>query len=133
MVRYDSDTDSFIPINFDEYTIQYTVEVSDKSIEKIADAVARKLANFTPVDAVRATMPWTDPDGTERMLDEVSYEIGYSQGQKDTKRQGHWVRFYGDHIHMGLRPKWDCCSECGMVRTPTRYCSNCGARMDGEE
>ena len=44
MVRYDSDTNSFIPINFDEYTIQYTVEVSDESIEKIADAVVRRLA-----------------------------------------------------------------------------------------
>ena len=84
------------------------------------------------VDAVKAAMPWTNPDGTETMLDEVSYEIGYSQGQKDTKRQGHWVRFHGDHICMGLRPGWDCCSECGMVGTPTRYCSNCGARMDGE-
>ena len=40
------------------------------------------------VDAVKATMPWTNPDGTETMLDEVSYEIGYSQGQKDTTRQG---------------------------------------------
>lgn len=42
------------------------------------------------VDAVKATMPWIDPDGTERVLDEVSYEIGYAQGQKDTKRQGEW-------------------------------------------
>lgn len=50
----------------------------------------------------------------------------------DAVRQGHWVRFHGDHICMGLRPRWDCCSECGMVGTPTRFCSNCGARMDGE-
>lgn len=89
------------------------------------------IINAPTVDAVKAAMPWTNPDGTETMLDEVSYEIGYSQGQKDTKRQGHWVRFYGDHICMGLRPTWDCCSECGMVGTPTRYCSNCGARMKG--
>lgn len=40
------------------------------------------------VDAVKATMPWTNPDGTETMLDEVSYEIGYSQGQKDTNPYG---------------------------------------------
>lgn len=92
----------------------------------------RDIENAPTVDAVKATMPWTNPDGTETMLDEVSYEIGYSQGQKETTRNGHWVRFYGDHIHMGLRPKWDCCSECGMVGTPTRYCSNCGARIDGE-
>ena len=37
------------------------------------------------VGAVKATMPWTNPDGTETMLDEVSYEIGYSQGQ------GEWI------------------------------------------
>ena len=43
MVRYDSYTDSFIPINFDEYTIQ--VEVSGKSIGEIADAVVRKLVD----------------------------------------------------------------------------------------
>lgn len=92
----------------------------------------KAIEDASTVDAVKATMPWTNPDGTETMLDEVSYEIGYSQGQKDTKRQGYWVRFYGDHICMGLRPKWDCCSECGMVGTPTRFCSNCGARMDGK-
>lgn len=56
----------------------------------------RDIENAPTVDAVKATMPWTNPDGTETMLDEVSYEIGYSQGQKDTKRQGckgckHWI------------------------------------------
>lgn len=58
MVRYDPYTDSFVDngakeemtatINlnaFPQSIIQRTVEVSDESIEKIADAVARKLAD----------------------------------------------------------------------------------------
>lgn len=58
MVRYDPYTDSFtesVPtkettatVNLDafpKYIIQHTVEVSDESIEKIADAVVRKLAD----------------------------------------------------------------------------------------
>ena len=57
MVRYDPYTDSFIDdlikdttatINLDtlpKNVIQYTVEVSDESIEKIADAIVRKLAD----------------------------------------------------------------------------------------
>lgn len=43
--------------------------------------VVDMLETAPTVDAVKATMPWTNPDGTETMLDEVSYEIGYSQGQ----------------------------------------------------
>ena len=55
MVRYDSYTDSFIDnptkettatINLDAFPksiIQHVVEVSDKSIEKIADAVVKKI------------------------------------------------------------------------------------------
>lgn len=58
IVRYDPYTDSFVmdntakeitatinPNGLPTYTIQRLVEVSDESIEKIADAVVRKLAD----------------------------------------------------------------------------------------
>ena len=58
MMRYDPYTDSFVDngakeektatINlnaFPKYIIQRTVEVSDESIEKIADAVVRKMTD----------------------------------------------------------------------------------------
>lgn len=68
MVRYDPHTDSFIDnptkettatISLDAFpkaTIQRVVEVSDESIEKIADAVVRKLAD-------RKTEPQTEREG----------------------------------------------------------------------
>ena len=45
-------------------------------------------------------------------------------------KRGHWIKVYGDHIHMGLRPWTTACSECGLIGQRTNYCPNCGARME---
>lgn len=47
-------------------------------------------------------------------------------------KHGRWIKVYGDHIHMGLRPWATACSECGLVGQRTNYCPNCGARMKSE-
>lgn len=87
------------------------------------------IEDASTIDAVKATMPWTDPDGTKRMLDEVSYEIGYSQGQKDTKRQGHWEKQYFDLVSGKTAYA---CTACGTHSIEASdYCPKCGARMDG--
>lgn len=46
------------------------------------------------------------------------------------QRTGRWETVYGDHISAGHRPWAVCCSECGMIGGRTRYCSNCGAKME---
>lgn len=46
------------------------------------------------------------------------------------QRTGRWEKVYGDHISAGHRPWTVCCSECGMIGGGTRYCSNCGAKME---
>lgn len=46
-------------------------------------------------------------------------------------RHGRWVIRYGDgHTEKALTGGE--CSECGFVNTATKYCPNCGARMDGD-
>lgn len=48
------------------------------------------------------------------------------------RKTGRWEKVYGDHIRAGHRPWTVCCSECGMIGGGTRYCPNCGARMDND-
>ena len=68
--------------NDDSYPGSHSVR--KEAVEIIEDLCIK---DAPTVDAVKATMPWTDPDGTERLLDEMSYEIGYSQGQRRGKKK----------------------------------------------
>ena len=60
-------------------------------------------------------------------------QLGYSLGEKP--RRGRWTKIFGGGGW------WYACSECGHHIPRTRYgndwhskyCPNCGARMDGEE
>ena len=66
-------------------------------------------------------------------IDEQSYEIGYTHGQKSAEKQGEWIRKEDDEAMM----YWHECSECG-ARPPkdqwknewhSPYCPNCGTMM----
>lgn len=49
-------------------------------------------------------------------------------------RHGIWLEHYKSDAPPTLKERW-ICSWCGDVQTygETRYCPNCGARMDGEK
>lgn len=52
------------------------------------------------------------------------------RGALAERKTGRWEKVYGDHVYLGLRPWTVCCSECGMIGNGTRYCPNCGAKME---
>lgn len=51
----------------------------------------------------------------------------------EQERQGRWLKAYGEHEAMGIRPFYRYCSRCNEATGfPYKYCPNCGARMDGD-
>ncbi len=61
---------------------------------------------------------------------ETAWELGYVSGLKDAVKHGKWI-----HTHIGTTSKLTC-SSCGhedILCEKTRYCPNCGAKMDIKE
>ena len=63
-------------------------------------------------------------------IDEESYEIGYTDGQKSAERVGEWIKH---EIEDTLR--WQECSLCHKEypNMTMNYCPNCGARMENKK
>lgn len=59
---------------------------------------------------------------------ETAWQLGYVKGLSDAVRHGKWVYDHWCEFK---------CSECGYfsksepIRGKEKYCSNCGAKMDG--
>lgn len=75
--------------------------------------------------AIKAVTGW-DSEPTDEELERVLNKLPAVDAEP--VRHGKWLEPYKNDI-------WDCyrCSECGAAfdRT-TKYCSNCGAKMDAE-
>ena len=68
---------------------------------------------------------------------EQAYKNGYEQGKKDAVKHGRWAEneriMYDSVREEEVHLFTYVCSVCnGEVMNNTKYCPNCGARMDGE-
>lgn len=59
-------------------------------------------------------------------IDEKPYEKGYQDGKLAVMRKGHWL-INSD----GYYPYCSLCKNEPQNRVMTKYCPNCGAKMDG--
>lgn len=49
------------------------------------------------------------------------------------RKTGRWLKAYGEHEAMGIRPFYRYCSRCNEATAfPHKYCPNCGAKMEEE-
>lgn len=49
------------------------------------------------------------------------------------QKRGRWLKAYGEHEAMGMRPFYRYCSSCNEAMVfPYKYCPNCGADMRGD-
>lgn len=99
-------------VNFEPHPAEEVMHAIDMAIEALQDRQTKH----------------TLPDGTEILIDEESYEIGYSHGQMADRPTGKWTFEPKDAIElMFTKPK---CSECGFESADGgNFCSNCGAKM----
>ena len=68
-------------------------------------------------------------DGEEVELDELSYEVGYTRGQRAERTKGKWK-----HHKTKSSKNWYECDSCGWVHFQrSNFCPFCGADMRGEE
>ena len=149
-MRYDPVTDRFIDYStketttsttgtinineFPKYTIQHIVEVSNESIEKIADAVVRKVTDCKCVYEPKDEKTCETCEFWKYIAHEWQCETTKCQGYipkielqiKRDKLQGEWI---DKGSWMDLE-----CSRCKChSRYVTPFCPQCGARMDGEK
>lgn len=64
---------------------------------------------------------------------EQAYKNGYEDGKRDAVKHGWWIEKYHENPLGGFFRFH--CSECAAskpVAITTNFCSNCGARMDGD-
>ena len=79
--------------------------------------------------ADRPTQKYKLNDGTEKDLDEESYEIGYTNGQRADRPMGEWI----DHSEDGYVecPFCEHATNCDGNIEELHYCFWCGAYMKG--
>ena len=114
--------------NFDKENQTYNIELSNEEINIIAI--------YMLVEWLTQQLVSVDKDELIRALqyDRGQYEKGYEDGKRDSVRHGAWEMLpppkkYESGTYCRFR-----CSECDVIFDhSSRYCSACGARMDGKE
>lgn len=69
----------------------------------------------------------------EKDATETAYKNGYEDGKRDAVKHGRWIEV-DDGVLIGKGTHFEC-SECEVWESwgrLSRYCPNCGARMDGD-
>lgn len=91
------------------------------------DIISRQAA----IDALgEEPLVWNEDDAGEvAERNQWKQDVAVIKALPSAKRHGKWVLKYGDgHIEMSITGGE--CSLCGFVGPATRYCPNCGAKMD---
>ena len=108
--------------------------------EKIANDLSNKTEGLI-MECVQRVGVSVDKDELVRAMnyDRGQYEKGYRDGLNDAVKHGKWIPVNERAAKCSLCDEWEYTN--GRDKTGTaiihraikHYCSNCGARMDGEE